>query len=265
MDWRDVIAFFFVQVWRQVQTWDILWGKCQSAYLRITKNLHSGNLSQWLSSLFSRLNYNLGIDFVSILCISCQSIPCTRTRKAVSGSAKWWGSVKTTAPLWLGIVHAVSELSTLEENSWDSFWSQTKLVMIKRNWGNSLRIDVEHFLVLLIKSSHKSSQTAINVNTNVVSLSNLSQLQNGINNSMRVVRIRSHDQNCVSIDHWLQMFEIDLVVVVKSGLAHFNIEVKAAFVDCGMNWVRDHTLNKIKLTCWVWFYSSKTFCMHTEP
>jgi hypothetical protein len=32
-----------------------------------------------------------------------------------------------------------------------------------------------------------------------------------------------------------------------------------------VNWVWNHTLNKIKLTCWVLFCLNKNFCRHTEP
>ncbi len=136
------------------------------------------------------------------------------------------------------------ELFGFEEDCWDSFWSQAKFVVIQWNWGDSFCVNVKDFLMGFIKSSNKASQTSINVNTNVILQTKFGQLWNWINNSMRIIWIRSDNQYCIAVNHWLHMLKIHLIVISEFRFSYFNVEVETSFIDGSMDWIGNDTALK---------------------
>jgi len=62
---------------------------------------------------------------------------------------------------------------------------------------------------------------------------------------MRIVGIRAIEGNCIAVNQWLHVANINLEELVKSGLSKLNIKVLGTLVHGGMNGIRDNALYKL--------------------
>lgn len=65
-------------------------------------------------------------------------------------------------------------------------------------------------------------------------------LCNRIDDSMRIVGVRSVKSDGVAVNETAHVTDIHLVVFVEFGLAHFNVEVHCALVKSSVDAVRDN-------------------------
>lgn len=114
-------------------------------------------------------------------------------------------------------------------------------MVIQRNGSHSIDVQAELALVLLHKACDEATQTAINMEANTLALGNRCNLSNRINDSMRIVGIRSIKSDGVAVYEAAHVTDIHFVFFVKSGLAHLDVEVHCALVESSMDAVRHNT------------------------
>jgi hypothetical protein len=68
--------------------------------------------------------------------------------------------------------------------------------------------------VLFQETGDESSQTAVNVQSNVVFVSNFTDLFDRVDDSVREVRVRRVESDGVRVNERLHVFDIDLVFAV---------------------------------------------------
>ena len=193
MDRGNIVLLNLVQVWAQVEAWYGFTAESQGAQFRVSKNFDSRNFSQGLCCFFSGFNDCLSVYFVGFLSVSCESIPSSWTCKAVSRSAIWWCTIKSSTPFWVYVIHAMSKFSGLKKYGWDSLGRQSKLMMIEWNRSYSLCINIKSLLMLRIECSYKTSKTTINVDTNIMLQTEFGQLCNRIDYAVWIVWIWTND------------------------------------------------------------------------
>lgn len=114
-------------------------------------------------------------------------------------------------------------------------------MVIQRNRSHSVDVQAELALVLLHEACNEAAQASVKMKADSLAFGDRRNLCDGVDDSMRIVGVRSVKSNGVAVDEAAHVIDIHLVVFVESGLAHLDVEVHCALVQSSVDAVRDNT------------------------
>mmetsp|Transcript_963 Transcript_963/g.1667 ORF Transcript_963/g.1667 Transcript_963/m.1667 type:complete len:248 (-) Transcript_963:91-834(-) len=196
-----------------VQCLGILGAKANNHGLTLSNDFKLRNSGKTFVHFYDSVHNSLGVLHVSLFAQSHHTGPALRNQTRAATARNSRGGVQATRPLGAGEILLMSKVNIPVEHNAGSLQGISELVGIDRHGGHTRQIEIKIRDIvshLLCKRKNESTQTHVNMKSNVVLDSQLTQARDVIDDALRKGGCGAINHDGVGADNALDFRHIQL-------------------------------------------------------